>query len=263
LRSKNVLLKTHKGSHVPVKFHVEGRISVVTLSRPERLNAISSALLDGFMTCLDQAEASAADVILLQAEGRAFCAGDDLVELAAKEPTVDYATDFVARLQDVSRKLMFGSKPVICAAQGYIVGGGAAWPLNADFSILADDAILFCPETGWGMFPSGGVTALLPACCGPVRANEIIWRGVRVSSAQLVVDGIAGQSVPAAELADAARALANEIADLPEASRRRMKELRTHQWRERIETAMTIESRYCFESALDPSMRAKVQGAQA
>jgi enoyl-CoA hydratase/carnithine racemase len=262
LRLKSVLLKTHKGSHVPVKFHVEGCIAVITLSRPDRLNAISSALLDAFSACLVQAEASVADVILLEAEGRAFCAGDDLAELAANEPTQEYATDFVARLQDISRRLMFGSKPVICAAQGYIVGGGAAWPLNADFSIVADNAILFCPEASWGMFPSGGVTALLPACCGPVRANEIIWRGVRVGATQLVANGIAGQLVPAAELAEAARALANEIANLPEASRRRMKKLRAHQWRERIETAMAIESRYCLESALDPAMRAKVKDAQ-
>jgi enoyl-CoA hydratase/carnithine racemase len=248
---------------VSVKFHVEGRIAVITLSRPERLNAISSGLLDGLNACLDQAEASAADVILLQAEGRAFCAGDDLVELSASEPSAEYATDFVGRLQNVSRKLMFGNKPVICAAQGYIVGGGAAWPLNADFSILADDAILFCPEAKWGMFPSGGVTALLPACCGPVRANEILWRGVKVRAANLIADGIAGQCVPAAELTGAARTLANDIADLPEASRRRMKELRAHQWRERIEAAIAIETRYCVDSALDPAMRAKVQGALA
>ena len=247
---------------MPAKFHIEDRIAVVTLARPERLNAISSDLLDALVTALDQAEASNADVILLQAEGRAFCAGDDLTELVANVPTSEYAADFVARLQSISRKLMFGSKPVICAAQGYIVGGGAAWPLNADFSVLADDAILFCPEANWGMFPSGGVTALLPACCGPVRASEIIWRGIRVNAAQLVADGIAGQAVPNAQLAETARALANEIADLPAASRRRMKALRSQQWQERIEAAMAIESRYCRESALDPEMRAKVKGAQ-
>lgn len=245
-----------------VKFHIEDRIAVVTLARPERLNAISSNLLDALATALDQAEASEADVILLEAEGRAFCSGDDLTELASNEPTAEHATDFVVRLQDISRKLMFEGKPVICAVQGYVVGGGMAWPLNADFSIFADDAVMFCPEASWGMFPSGGVTALLPACCGPVRANEIIWRGLKVRADELVASGVAGQCVPSSELRTAARTLANEIADLPAASRQRMKALRLAQWKDRIEAAMTIESHYCVEASADPEMRAKVTKAQ-
>jgi enoyl-CoA hydratase/carnithine racemase len=248
---------------VPVKFNAEDRIAVITLARPERLNAISSDLLDAFAVALERAAASTTDVILLQAEGRAFCAGDDLAELAAHDPDSAQAEDFVARLQDISRKLMFGDKPVVCAAQGYIVGGGVAWPLNADFSVLADDAILFCPEAKWGMFPSGGVTALLPACCGPVRANEIIWRGRKLRADELVASGIAGQSVPQEELATVGRALANKIAALPATSRRRMKALRLAQWQDRIETAMAIESRYCIESATDPEMRAKVKNTQS
>jgi enoyl-CoA hydratase/carnithine racemase len=248
---------------VPVKFHLEERIAVVTLTRPERLNAISSDLLDAFAAALNQAEASTTDVILLQAEGRAFCAGDDLAELVSTEPTIEYATDFVSRLQDISRKLMFGSKPVVCAAQGYIVGGGAAWLLNADFSILADDAVMFCPEAQWGMFPSGGVTALLPACCGPVRASEILWRGLKVQAYDLVGFGIAGQAVTRDELAATARVIASEIADLPLSSRNRMKALRHDQWRDRIETAMAIESCNCIESATDPIMQAKVRKARS
>jgi enoyl-CoA hydratase/carnithine racemase len=245
-----------------VFFHIEGRIGCITLARPKQLNAISSDLLDAFSACLKQAEASDIEVILLQAEGRAFCAGDDLTELSSQAPTLEYAQDFVARLQEISRQIMFGTKPVVCAAQGYIVGGGVAWPLNADFSIVADDAILFCPEASWGMFPSGGVTALLPACCGPAKANEIMWRGVRVNGSQLLKDGIVGQSVPASELAERARDMACEIADLPAASRQRMKALKSFQWRDRIEAAMKVETQYCIESALDPDMRAKVEAGR-
>lgn len=248
---------------MPVSFQIEGRIAIVTLSRPDRLNAISSALIDAFLCGLDQAEASPADVILIEAQGRAFCAGDDLNELMATEATPEHALDFVTRLQDISRKIMFGSKPVVCAAQGYIVGGGAAWPLNADHTIVADNAVMFCPEAEWGMFPSGGVTALLPACCGPVRANEIIWRGQRVNADQLVTMGIVGQGVRLQDLPTEARELARQIADLPAPSRRRMKELRTSQWQDRIETAMAVEARYCIESALDPVMRAKVKDARS
>jgi enoyl-CoA hydratase/carnithine racemase len=244
---------------VLVKFHTEDRIAVVTLNRPDRLNAISSDFIDAFLNALAQAEACDSDVILLEAEGRAFCAGDDLEELASGTPTADYVTDFVNRLQDISRKLMFGTKPVVCAVQGYVVGGGAAWALNADFSIAADDCKMFCPEAGFGMFVSGGVSVLLADCCGSVRANEIIWRAQRVGVSELLAFGIIGNVVPRAELASAARALASEIATLPTASRRRMKVLRAALLRDKIEAAIAIESRFCIEAGLDPSLRQHVK----
>jgi enoyl-CoA hydratase/carnithine racemase len=244
---------------VLVKFHLENRIAVVTLNRPDRLNAISSDFIDALLSALAQAEQSNADVILLEAEGRAFCAGDDLEELVNLEPTTEHVNSFVKRIQDVSRMLMFGAKPVICAAQGYVVGGGAAWPLNADFSIVSDDCTMFCPEARWGMFISGGVSVLLADCCGTTRANEMIWRAERVGAQELLARGIVGSVVPRAELASAARALANEIAALPAASRRRMKAVRAEVLRDRVETAMALESRFCIEAGLDPAMRQHVK----
>jgi enoyl-CoA hydratase/carnithine racemase len=245
-----------------VKFHLEDQIAVVTLNRPDRLNAISSDFIDALLGALVQAEQSNADVILLEAEGRAFCAGDDLEELVNLDPTPEYVNSFVKRIQDVSRMLMFGAKPVICAAQGYVVGGGAAWPLNADFSIVADDCTLFCPEAGWGMLVSGGVSVLLADCCGTTRANEMIWRAVRVGAQDLLACGIIGSVVPRTELAKAARALASEIAALPAASRRRMKAVRAELLRDRVEAAMAIESRFCIEAGLDPDMRSHVKSVR-
>jgi enoyl-CoA hydratase/carnithine racemase len=244
---------------VLVKFHLEDHIAVVTLNRPDRLNAISSEFIDALLSALAQAEQSNADVILLEAEGRAFCAGDDLEELVNLDPTPDHVNSFVRRIQDVSRLLMFGSKPVICAAQGYVVGGGAAWPLNADFSIISDDCTMFCPEAGWGMFVSGGMSVLLADCCGTSHASNMIWRAERVGAQELMARSIVGSVVPRAELASAARALANEIAALPAASRRRMKAVRAELLRDKMEAAMGIESRFCIEAGLDPVMRHHVK----
>jgi enoyl-CoA hydratase/carnithine racemase len=244
---------------VLVKFHLEDQLAVVTLNRPDRLNAISSDFIDALLSALEKAERSDADVVLLEAEGRAFCSGDDLEELISSDPTPQYVADFVQRIQDVSRLLMFGSKPVVCAAQGYVVGGGAAWPLNADFSIVADDCTMFCPEAGWGLFVSGGVSVLLADLCGMTRANEIIWRAERVGAQELLARGIVGSVVPRADLASAARALANEIAALPASSRLRMKAMRKELLRDKVEAAMAIESRFCVEAGLDPVMRQHVK----
>jgi enoyl-CoA hydratase/carnithine racemase len=243
---------------VAVKFHIEGRLAIVTLARAERLNAISSALLDGLSACLSQAHASDTDVIVLEAEGRAFCAGDDLTELGESVATPAYAQDFVGRLQDITRQIMFGDKLVVCAAQGYIVGGGAAWPLNADFAVVGDDAILFCPEVGFGMYPSGGATYLLEASCGAARAAQILWRAQRVDAATLVSHRIVGSCVPRAELSGAARTIATELAQLPATSRMRIKQQRVRLKRDPTEAAMAIETEYCIASALDPQMRANV-----
>jgi enoyl-CoA hydratase/carnithine racemase len=243
---------------VSVKFHIEDRLAVVTLARPHCLNAISSDLLDALLSSLQKAEASIADVVLLEAEGRAFCAGDDLTELGSSTPTLPYAQHFVARLQDVTRQIMFGTKIVVCAAQGYMVGGGAAWPLNADFSIISDDAVLFCPEVGYGMFPSGGATFLLEARCGSTRAAEILWRAKRVNAVELLEDGIVGSCVPRGELSLTARALANSLADLPASSRLRIKQQRILSKRDQTEAAMTLEAEYCIAAALDPLVQKSV-----
>lgn len=239
-------------------------VARVTLNRPGRLNAINADLAAGLAAALRRASASAsAQVIVLDAAGRAFCSGDDLEELAAGAIDAAGAEAFIAQLQDATRSIMLGDKPVICAAQGWIVGGGAAWPLNADFCLVADDAVLFCPEASHGLFPTGGASILLPERAGAAMANQILWLGTRLSAQQILDHGLATEIVARDELAAAADRLAKRLLALPAASRARLKQARAADLAERLERALANETRCCIEAANDPDVRTRVAAARA
>ncbi|ATQ44585.1 enoyl-CoA hydratase/isomerase family protein [Caulobacter mirabilis] len=242
-----------------VLYAEDAGVARVTLNRPDRLNAINADLAAGLAAALARAAATrSVEAIILAGAGRAFCAGDDLEELAAGQVDARGAEAFIGHLQDATRTMMFGGKPVICAAQGWIVGGAAAWVLNADFSIVADDATLFCPEASHGLFPTGGASLLLPQRAGSAVANRVLWLGARLSAQQMVDHGLAHANVPADRLAGEAEALARRLLALPPASRRRLKQALADDLRDRLELALDFEARCCLEAAQDPAVRARV-----
>jgi enoyl-CoA hydratase/carnithine racemase len=243
-----------------VLYEVSAGIATIRLNRPDRLNAISQDLVADLNAAFVRAAADpAVSVIVLGAEGRAFCAGDDLFEFVDMEALPPNAPELVEALQDVSRHMMFGDKPVVCAVQGWAVGGGATWLLNADFLVVADDAIMFCPEASYGLFCTGGMTVLLPERCGPETANRILWTGERVNATRMVELGFTREIAPRAELAERARALALRIAALPAVSRRRYKQARNLHMREILEKAMAFESQCCLDAASDPEVRDRIR----
>lgn len=242
-----------------ILFETHGPVGVITLNRPQRLNAINLQLLVGLNAALERATGDAAiDVILLQAAGRAFCSGDDLDEFTGGMQDAAEAGRFIGELQQVTRRIVLGPKPVVCAAQGWIVGGGAAWPLNADFSVLADDAVLFCPEAGYGLFPSGGTTLLLPERCGPARAAQILWLGEKLNAERLRAERIFCEITPRSELAAASMMLAERVAALPAESRARYKQARARHLREPLEAALTYEAACCLDAALNSDVHRRI-----
>lgn len=248
----------------PVLYAERDGVAHVTLNRPERLNAINAALASGLADALRRAAGSiSAEVIVLAGAGRAFCAGDDLDEFSAGGVDAAGAEAFIADLQEATRLIMLGPKPVICAVQGWAVGGGAAWPLNADFCLVAQDAVMFCPEASHGLFPTGGVTVLLAERAGPELANRVLWLGERLGADQLLAAGIAAAVVPAATLMDEVAALARRLMALPAASRRRLKAARAADLADRRERAMAIETRNCLEAAFDTEARERVAATRS
>ena len=166
-------------SHVLLE-HQDG-ISVVTLNRPERLNAMGQALLDQLHAVLVAAQHEArTSVIVFTGAGRAFCAGDDLQEIEAQSQTVAASQGMCDAIQQITRDLMFGPKLVVGAEHGYAAGGGFEWVLNCDLVVAADDLVAFFPEMGLGHFVTGGVTQLLPQTVGYQRAMELLLLGDRL-----------------------------------------------------------------------------------
>nr|ACF98156.1 putative crotonase [uncultured bacterium 1116] len=243
----------------------EGAVRAITLNRPQRLNAIDMAMLDGLDAALAGAEAaSGVRAILLAGAGRAFTVGDDLdaqqeisaAGLGAVERQVEV-------LQRISEHMLFGAKPVVGAVQGWAVGGGFAWTLNCDFALWAEDACGFLPEIAYGLFVSGGSSWLLPRLAGPAMAREMILRGRRMSAPELRAAGISSRVVPAARLQAEAMTLAQELAALPPEAVARAKRALVDPDKAALRLAMQQEAEACIAGASDPATLARLKDVAA
>lgn len=249
-----------------ILYDAAGAVAAITLNRPDRLNAINTELLTGLHEALLRASRDeSVRVIFLRGSGRAFCAGDDLDEfskMSASGPG-PHIEGFVALLQNVTRLMMLGEKPVVCAVQGPAVGGGAAWPLNADLTFWSDDAALYCPEARYGMFVSGGMSILLAERCGLERARRITWLGERVSGQRLVADRIATTLVERKLLDAEARRAIDKLLAPPAESLRRFKQAQAASLRDRLEAALQLEAAAMVEAANDPRVPERLPKSQS
>jgi enoyl-CoA hydratase/carnithine racemase len=205
----------HPAEAVPT-VHIERRDSalIVALNRPDKLNAISVEMMDELGIGLDQATDAAVRAVIVQGEGRAFCAGIDLNSLVAQGITDMNGAQFrglAARLQDVFNKLEALEKPVIALLHGYCFGMGLELALAADFRIAADDAVLAIQEVELGIIPDVGGTTRLVRTVGIPHAKEMIMLARRLDARRAYQIGLVHEVVPGSELTQRAAAW---VADL-------------------------------------------------
>ncbi len=241
-----------------VTLHQDGAISVVTLNRPHRLNAMNEALLRELYTLLETAQADpATQVIVLTGAGRAFCAGDDLKafgDQAASPAAIAQSADDIQR---VTRAIMGGPKLVIGAVHGYAVGGGFEWVLNCDMVVAADDLIAFFPEMQLGHFVTGGVTHLLPLALGHQRAMELIVLGERLTAQRLLDLGLVNRVVPAGDTLPQALALARTVAERSPVATRLLKKALVGQ-SAALAAAMETERQNAMTCFANPDTAARI-----
>ncbi len=200
------------------------RIARIRLNRPERLNAISSGMPAEIRQAVRLAEEDdEVHVVIVEGEGRAFCAGYDLIDHGSGrqahpcqqeaypwDPMEDYAAmkgnteDFMA--------LWRCRKPTIAKVHGYAVAGGSDIALCCDLLLMADDApIGYMPTRVWGC----PTTAMWTYRLGPARAKQMMFTGDTIDGRTAAAWGLANEAVPAAELDAAAMRLAERIAGVP------------------------------------------------
>lgn len=202
-----------------------GQVMEVRLARPDRLNAVSDELYADLEPALREAASDpGARAVLLTGEGRAFCAGADLKAHAARSRTPAERRAYVWAGQRVCRLIQRMDRPVVAAVQGYAIGAGAEIALSADVVVCADDAQLALPEIGLGTFVGGGITHRLPLLVGLARAKRLLLLGERLSGAEAADWGLVAKAVPAADLGEEARALAERLAEQPALPTRLVKE---------------------------------------
>ncbi|WGS20121.1 MULTISPECIES: crotonase/enoyl-CoA hydratase family protein [unclassified Bradyrhizobium] len=199
----------------PILLDIVDGIALITLNRPERLNALSYQLIDHLMAALDRIEGDAAvrAVILTGAGERAFSAGADIHEFSesVKQGSAIAVRDFVRRGQAMTARLEAFRKPVIAAVNGLAFGGGCEITEAVHLAIASDRALFAKPEIKLGMPPTFGGTQRLPRLAGRKRGLELLLTGDPFSPEHAREIGLVNSVVPHDQLLNAARELAGRI----------------------------------------------------
>ena len=186
----------------------ESGVAVLTVQRPQRLNALDARTLDELrQAALDfQQDDSIRCVIVTGAGDRAFVAGADIAELA--KDTSDGARARALRGQQTFDLIEQLGKPVIAAVNGFALGGGCELAMACTLRLASADARFGQPEINLGLIPGFGGTQRLARLVGKTKAMEMILTGAPIGAEEALAIGLVNRVVPAAELMSEARALA-------------------------------------------------------
>ncbi len=189
---------------------VRGRVALITLNRPQRLNALNDALADELGDALRAFDADAEiSVVVITGSAKAFAAGADIGAMAEWDYAKVYADDYITRNWEQIRRTR---KPVIAAVAGYALGGGCELAMACDLIIAADSARFGQPEVTIGTMPGFGGTQRLPRAVGKAKAMDWCLTGRMIDAAEAERAGLVARVVPAAQLIDEALAMAAKIA---------------------------------------------------
>jgi enoyl-CoA hydratase len=197
-----------------IHYDVTAPVARITLNRPEKLNALSYALVDGLQDTLRRAASDdEVKVVVLKGSGRAFCAGYDLSEEVADEiESGDAWHHILSKDVSVTLELLRLPKPTIAAVHGWCLAGGCDLAMACDMILAADDAKFGEPEIRYG---SGPVTMLMPFLIGQKKTNELLFTGDAIDAAEAERIGLINRVVPADQLDAEVDALVAKIAPTP------------------------------------------------
>jgi enoyl-CoA hydratase len=201
-----------------LQFVREGAVALVTLDRPQSLNALNAALLDDLRrAALDvRRDRTLRALVITGAGDKAFAAGADIRELAALSPADMYVR---ARLgQDVFGLLGKLEVPVIAAVNGVALGGGCELAMACTLRVAADTARFGQPEVNLGLIPGFGGTQLLARLVGRGRALDLLLTGRTIDAQEALRLGLVDRVVPAPALLDETLGLAASLAQKPVAA---------------------------------------------
>lgn len=204
-----------ESTEVLVTYQVDERVGIVTLNRPDKLNAISVALREQLVEALERADADELTrVIVLRAEGRCFSAGFDLGDGGPpnKEAWQHDALKWHETLSTALKMQMLPwhmRKPVIASVQGHALGGACELAMFCDITIAAEDAIFGEPES---RLSSAGPALVMPWIIGLKKARELLYLGDLIDARTALQLGMINRVVPTADLLKASLAFAHRMA---------------------------------------------------
>jgi enoyl-CoA hydratase len=194
-----------------VLLETQGRVGVITLNRPQQLNALNDELMDALGVALLAFDADdAIGAIVITGNDKAFAAGADIATMVDWRYMDVVQNEFITRNWEHIRRVR---KPVIAAVAGFAMGGGCELALACDIIIAADTATFALPEIKLAMLPGAGGTQRLPRAIGKAKAMDMCLSARALDAAEADRYGLVSRVVPAAELMDHAIALATKIAN--------------------------------------------------
>ncbi len=193
--------------HIIVK--TKGKVGLITLNRPDALNALNTELNIELGRALDKFEAKGeVGCIVITGSEKAFAAGADVKEMQPKTYMEAYKEDYIHEWERVTRCRL----PVIAAVSGYALGGGCELAMMCDFIIASDTAVFGQPEINLGILPGAGGTQRLTRLVGKSKAMEMCLTGRFMDADEAERAGLVSRVVPADKLLDEALKTAEKIA---------------------------------------------------
>ena len=199
-----------------IRVETRGRVGLITLDRPQALNALSDNLMDELgaaLLALDADEGIGA--IVVTGSAKAFAAGADIAAMKDLSFLDAVRGDYITRNWETIRRVR---KPVIAAVAGYALGGGNELAMSCDMIIAADNARFGQPEIKLGIIPGAGGTQRLPRAVGKSKAMDLVLTGRMMDANEAERAGLVARVVPAEKLLEEALAVATTIASYSLAS---------------------------------------------
>jgi len=208
-------------------YEFKDKIATITLNRPDKLNAFTGPMIDAWARALADAQADDdVNVIVVTGAGRAFCAGGDVGRMKEGKPTpLENKNQLWQHIHRIPKTLEAVDKPVIAMVNGLAVGAGMGMCLMCDVRIASDEARFSTGYVRVGLVPGDGDTYFLPRLVGAAKALELLWTADFVEAQEALRLGIVNRVVPAGDLAQEARAFAEQIANGPQIPIRMIKRL--------------------------------------
>ena len=209
----------------PIQFEVRDRIGILTLNRPEKLNALIPEMAEGFMDALSKSAEPGVKALLLRGSGRAFCAGGDIGWMlqSLKEGRIEEMKALLNLGAKVSHGLKTLPKPVIAVVQGPAAGAGMSLALGADLRIATPDAQFSMAFVKIGLHPDWGGSVMLSMLVNPAQALELMFTGEAIDAKRAYDLGLVNQIVDAEVLEDVLRFLCVRLAHGPSEAFARIK----------------------------------------
>lgn len=233
-----------------VKYEQNGFVGVITIDKPQALNALSSEVLDDLNAVIDGIKCDETRCVILTGSGeKAFVAGADIAEMSAL--TKKEGEAFGKKGNDIFRKLETLPMPVIAAINGFALGGGCELAMSCDIRIASENALFAQPEVSLGITAGFGGTQRLARTIGIGKAKELLYTTAKIKAPEALALGLVNAVYPLEELMPAALKMAERIAGNAPIAVRATKKAINDGMQVDIDKAIAIEEREfgsCFET---------------